>query len=206
MSGRDLKRLAPAADAVERSRASAERLREAALDEGLVDVAIGALPSPVGELQVAVTRRGLAYIAYDDEDRDALVARYVGELSPRVVRSPRATDHARRELEEYFAGSRTAFDLELDRRLMHPFARAVLAATSKVGYGELATYGEIAKRIGRPSAARAVGAALGSNPIPIVVPCHRIVGAGGKLTGYAGGLHRKETLLRLEGSLPPVLL
>ena len=205
MSGRDLRGLVPAG-ADDRARAAAERLRDRALDDGLVDVAVGIMDGPVGELQVAVTGRGLVYVAYDDEDREALVARYASDLSPRIIRSARGTDAVRRELEEYFAGSRTDFDLALDRRLMHPFARKVLAATARVGYGELATYGDIARRIGRPSAARAVGAALGSNPIPIVVPCHRIVGAGGKLTGYAGGLDRKEVLLRLEGSLPPTLV
>ena len=205
MSGRNLRGLVPPG-AEDRARAAAERVRERALDDGLVDVAVGIMDGPVGELQVAVTGRGLVYVAYDDEDREALVARYASDLSPRIVRSARGTDAVRRELGEYFAGTRTDFDLALDRRLMHPFARKVLAATARVGYGELATYGEIARRIGRPSAARAVGAALGSNPIPIVVPCHRIVGAGGKLTGYAGGLDRKEVLLRLEGSLPPTLV
>ena len=206
VSGRDLRRLASPATAVERARAAAERVRERALDDGLVDVAVGLVDGPVGELQVAVTGRGLVYVAYDDEDREALVARYAGALSPRIVRSARATDEVRRELTEYFAGTRTAFELSVDRRLMHPFARKVLAATSRVGYGELATYGQIATRIGHPSAARAVGAALGSNPVPIVVPCHRIVGAGGRLTGYAGGIDRKEILLQLEGALPPRLV
>jgi len=206
VSGRDLRRLASPATADERARAAADHVRERALDDGLVDVAVGLVDGPVGELQVAVTGRGLVYVAYDDEDREELVARYAGALSPRIVRSARATDEVRRELTEYFAGTRTAFDLTVDRRLMHPFARTVLAATSRVGYGELATYGQIATRIGHPSAARAVGAALGSNPVPIVVPCHRIVGAGGRLTGYAGGLDRKETLLRLEGALPPRLV
>jgi methylated-DNA-[protein]-cysteine S-methyltransferase len=111
------------------------------------------------------------------------------------------TDEARRQLEQYFGGDRRRFEITVDRSLIGPFAKKVLQATSEVGYGELATYGDIAGRIDRPKAARAVGSALGSNPIPIVIPCHRIVGAGGKLTGYAGGLPRKETLLRLEGSL-----
>jgi methylated-DNA-[protein]-cysteine S-methyltransferase len=111
------------------------------------------------------------------------------------------TDEARHELEQYFAGDRRRFEVTVDRSLIGPFAQKVLQATSGVGYGELSTYGDIAARIDRPNAARAVGSALGSNPIPIVIPCHRIVGANGKLTGYAGGLNRKETLLRLEGSL-----
>jgi methylated-DNA-[protein]-cysteine S-methyltransferase len=187
------------------SREAAARFREAAAEDGLVDVAIATMPSPVGELLVAVTGRGLAAVAFDDDYRDEVLERIATELSPRVVESPRGTDDTRHELEEYFSGSRERFDLRLDRRLMHPFAKEVLAATARVPFGEVTTYGEIATTIGRPTAARAVGAALGSNPIPIVVPCHRVIGAGGKLTGYAGGLHRKEYLLELEGSIAPRL-
>jgi methylated-DNA-[protein]-cysteine S-methyltransferase len=134
-------------------------------------------------------------------DRDRLMARFARELSPRVVAAARATDDVRRELDEYFGGARRRFDLPIDRRLMSRFMRDVLGATSRVTFGHLATYGEIAVRIGHPSSARAVGAALGANPIPIVIPCHRVVGANGKLTGYGGGLPRKEALLRLEGAL-----
>jgi methylated-DNA-[protein]-cysteine S-methyltransferase len=179
------------------------RLHERASSEGLLDVAYAEVESPVGTLLVATTRRGLAAVEFEDGRIDRLLARLARELSPRVLRSAAATDEARRELDEYFEGRRARFDLRLDRRLMHPFAKEVLAATARVPYGEVATYGEIAKRIGHPGSARAVGAALGSNPIAIVVPCHRIVGAGGKLTGYAGGLPRKEFLLTLEGSLLP---
>ena len=189
------------ADAERRSRAAAERFRASASDAGLVDVAVGTLDSPVGELFVAVTPRGLASIAFEGIDRDVLLGRLARELSPRVVAAARATDDVRRELDEYFRGARRRFDLTLDRRLMSRFMRDVLGVTSRVGFGRLATYGEIAGTIGRPNAARAVGAALGANPIPIVVPCHRVVGANGKLTGYGGGLPRKEFLLRLEGSL-----
>jgi methylated-DNA-[protein]-cysteine S-methyltransferase len=190
-----------ATEAAARSRAAAERFREAAQADGLVDVAVATVDSPVGELFVAVTPRGVATIAFDGEDRDALLDRLARELSPRVVTAARATDDVRRELDEYFGGARRRFDLRLDRRLMSPFMRDVLGATSRVSFGHLATYGEIADRIGRPKASRAVGAALGANPIPIVIPCHRVVGANGKLTGYGGGLPRKELLLRLEGSL-----
>jgi len=190
-----------AADAERRSRDAAARLRDVALDEGLVDVAVGTVDSPVGPLFVAVTPQGLASIAFEGVDQDALMARFARELSPRVIAAAGATDDVRRELDEYFEGARRSFDLPLDRRLMSRFMRDVLGATSRVSFGHLATYGEIAQRIGRPSAARAVGAALGANPIPIVVPCHRVVGANGKLTGYGGGLPRKELLLRLEGSL-----
>jgi methylated-DNA-[protein]-cysteine S-methyltransferase len=201
MKPNDLKRLAPARDAAIASQAAAARLADRAAAEELVDVAIATMSSPVGELLVAVTPRGLAAIAFDDEYRDRVVARLAREVSPRVLEVAAPTDEARRELEEYFRGQRHRFGLTLDRRLMGPFAEKVLRAASRVGFGELATYGEIAVRIDRPHAARAVGRALGSNPIPIVVPCHRIVGADGSLTGYAGGMTRKETLLRLEGSL-----
>jgi len=197
----DLKRLFPARDAVIASRRAAERVADLAVAEGLVDVGLATMDSPIGELLVAVTPRGLVAIAFDDEYRDRVVARLARELSPRVMEAAAPTDEARFELEEYFRGERHRFDLHLDRRLIGPFAWKVLRATSRVGFGELATYGDIAARIDRPHAARAVGRALGSNPIPIVLPCHRIVGATGSLTGYAGGLARKETLLRFEGSL-----
>jgi methylated-DNA-[protein]-cysteine S-methyltransferase len=120
-------------------------------------------------------------------------------MSPRVVPSARATDDVRRQLGEYFGGTRRRFEVGIDHRLMSPFVRKVMAETARVPYGEVSTYGAVAKGIHHPEAARAVGAALGQNPIPIVLPCHRIIGASGNLTGYAGGLHRKEFLLRLEG-------
>ena len=198
----ELARLAGSkAEAERRAAASAPWFAEAAWQEGLIDVALADLDSPIGRLTVAVTPRGLARIVFESEDLDEELERLAHVLSPRVLVAARAADDVRRELDEYFGGARRRFDLKLDRRLMTPFAREVLAATARVGFGHLATYGEIASRIGRPKAARAVGAALGSNPIPIVVPCHRVVGAGGRLTGYAGGLPRKEALLRLEGSL-----
>jgi methylated-DNA-[protein]-cysteine S-methyltransferase len=201
MKPNDLKRLAPARRAADDSRLAAARLADRATAEGLVDVALATMDSPVGELLVAVTPKGLVAIAFDDDNLERVVARLAREVSPRVMEAAAPTDEARHELEEYFGGQRNRFDLSLDRRLMGPFAQKVLRATSRVGFGELATYGDIAARIDRPHAARAVGRALGSNPIPIVVPCHRIVGADGSLTGYAGGMSRKETLLRLEGSV-----
>jgi methylated-DNA-[protein]-cysteine S-methyltransferase len=200
MSTNDLKRLAPASD--EGARRASEALVQRATDDGLVDVALATMDSPVGELLVAVTRKGLVTVAFDDDPRDEVVERLARKVSPRVLEAAGPTDEARRELEEYFDARRQAFDLGIDRRLIGEFAWSVLRATSRVGFGELATYGQIAGRIRRPKAARAVGRALGSNPIPIVIPCHRVVGAGGSLTGYAGGLPRKQTLLRLEGSLP----
>jgi methylated-DNA-[protein]-cysteine S-methyltransferase len=201
MSTNELKRLAPHADAASGARRAAGPLADRAVAERLVDVALATMDSPIGELLVAVTPKGLVAIAFDDAFRERVVGRLAREVSPRVMEAAAPTDEARHELDEYFRKQRHRFDVRLDRRLIGPFARKVLGATSLVGYGELATYGEIAARIDRPHAARAVGRALGSNPIPIVLPCHRVVGADGSLTGYAGGTSRKETLLRLEGSL-----
>jgi len=180
----------------------AARLPDLAEHHGLLDVAIGELDSPIGELMVAVTPAGLACVAFEDEDRGELLARFTRELSPRILGSARATDGARRELDEYFTGRRTRFDLRVDRRLIGDFAWEVLRATRRVGFGRITTYGALAERVGRPRAARAVGNALGANPIPIVIPCHRVLRAGGEVGGYAGGPSRKRELLRLEGSLP----
>jgi methylated-DNA-[protein]-cysteine S-methyltransferase len=200
MKTNDLKRLATAAEAERRSRTAAAALSERAVRDHLVDVAVATMDSPIGELLVAVTPKGLAYVAFQDEDRDELFARFARRLSPRIMEVAGPTDEARRELEEYFRRERTHFELKVDRRLIGDFAWDVLRATRRVPFGRTATYGEVAATIGRPKAARAVGGALGSNPIPIVIPCHRVVGVGGKLTGYAGGLPRKELLLELEGS------
>jgi methylated-DNA-[protein]-cysteine S-methyltransferase len=200
MKTNDLKRLVTAAEAERRSRKAASTLGELAVGDHLVDVAVATMDSPVGELLVAVTPRGLACVSYQDEDRDELFALFARRLSPRILEVAGPTDEARRELEQYFRGERTRFELKVDRRLIGDFAWDVLRATSKVPFGRTATYGEVAATLGRPKAARAVGGALGSNPIPIVIPCHRVVGAGGKLTGYAGGLPRKELLLELEGA------
>jgi methylated-DNA-[protein]-cysteine S-methyltransferase len=201
MNANDLKRLAPAAGSASKARLATGALTDRAAGEGLVDVAVATMDSPIGELFVAVTPRGLVSIAFEDEHRNNVLERLTREVSPRVLEAAAPTDETRRELEEYFRAERRRFDVRIDRRLIGDFAWSVLRATSRVRFGELATYGQIAERIDRPKAARAVGRALGSNPIPIVIPCHRVVGAGGSLTGYAGGLPRKQVLLRLEGSL-----
>lgn len=195
----DLKRLAAGAE--DRSQSAAAGLSDLAASNDLLDVAVGTLDSPVGELLIAVTPRGLARVAFEDDARGRVFERIARELSPRILRSSRATDAWRRELEEYFASGRTRFALPVDRRLIHGIARDVLRRTARIPFGQTSTYGEIAREIGRPSAARAVGRSLGSNPIPIVIPCHRVVGASGRLTGYAGGLDRKVKLLELEGVL-----
>ena len=176
------------------------RFRRAAADEGLLDVAYELHDSPIGRLFVAVTDRGLCEIHYD-ADPDAEVERLARLFGTRVLRSPRPTDQARRQLDEYFAGERRRFDLPVDLRLAREFGRTVLEELARVPYGELTTYGTLAKKAGRPRAARAVGTVMNRNPVPIVLPCHRVVGSTGALTGYAGGLDRKRTLLELEGAI-----
>lgn len=173
------------------------RFREAAADRGLLDVAYDLADSPIGPLVVAVTEHGLCRISFDVEpEREIeILARTHGA---RVLRSPGPLASVRRELEEYFEGHRRVFDLAVDIARLAPFQRLVLTELARVPYGETATYGALAARIGKPRAARAVGGALNRNPIPIVLPCHRVVGASGSLVGYAGGLERKQTLLELE--------
>jgi methylated-DNA-[protein]-cysteine S-methyltransferase len=155
--------------------------------------------SPVGPLFVAASDRGLAAISYET-DPDAQLDRLAQIAGPRVLRSPRAVDVARRELDEYFAGRRRDFDLALDLRALPPFTLEVLRELARVPYGETTTYGALAAKVGRPRAARAVGTVMNRNRIPIVLPCHRVVGSTGDLTGYAGGLDRKVALLELEGA------
>ncbi|MEA2179473.1 MAG: methylated-DNA-[protein]-cysteine S-methyltransferase [Solirubrobacteraceae bacterium] len=167
------------------------------------DVAYAVVDSPIGPMLAARTARGLACLAYEDlhGGTDALLERLAAELSPRILHAPSKLDAVRRELDEYFAGTRTAFELELDFALMKPFARKILAATARIPFGTTSTYGDVAAEAGSPGAARAAGGALGSNPIPIVVPCHRVLARNGTLHGYTGGLHRKQRLLELEGVL-----
>jgi methylated-DNA-[protein]-cysteine S-methyltransferase len=178
------------------------RFRDAAAAEGLLDVAYELHDTPVGRLLVAVTDHGLCEISYD-ADPDAEAERLARAFGSRVLRSPRPTDEARRQLDEYFAGKRREFELEVDLRPTREFAHTVLDELAHVPYGEVTTYGALAARAGRPRAARAVGTVMNRNPVPIVLPCHRVVGATGSLVGYGGGLDRKRTLLELEGALPP---
>jgi methylated-DNA-[protein]-cysteine S-methyltransferase len=176
-----------------------ERFRAAAAAAQLLDVAYDVLPeTPLGPLLVGVTDRGVCRISFDPEPEHhlELLARVFG---PRVLRSARPVDRLRRELDEYFEGRRREFDIEPDVRGVTPYYRQVLHELANVAYGETTTYGALAARTGNPRAARAVGTVMNRNPIPIVLPCHRVVGSSGSLTGYAGGLDRKEHLLRLEG-------
>jgi methylated-DNA-[protein]-cysteine S-methyltransferase len=168
------------------------RFRTAALAEGLVDVRYDVVDSPLGELLVAATDRGLCRVSYVVDDGESLVRTFGG----RILRLP--LDEVRRELDEYFEGGRTAFDLPLDLRVA-PFPEQVLRELGRVPYGATTTYGALAASVGRPRAARAIGTVMNRNPLPIVLPCHRVVGANGALTGYAGGLDRKRALLTLEG-------
>jgi methylated-DNA-[protein]-cysteine S-methyltransferase len=176
-----------------------ERFRAAAASERLLDVAYDLVDSPLGPLLVAASERGVCRIAFDAEPEreEERLARLFGT---RVLRSPRAVERARRELEEYFEGRRRTFDVPVDLAPAGDFQRTVLARLAEVPYGAVTTYGELALRSGRPRAARAVGTAMNRNPLPIVLPCHRVVGASGKLVGYAGGLERKVALLELEGA------
>jgi methylated-DNA-[protein]-cysteine S-methyltransferase len=168
--------------------------------EGLVDVAYAEVDSPVGTLLIAETRRGLVRVAYDGHHPHEQVLQELAEdVSPRVMESPARLDRARRQLEEYFEGRRTQFELPLDWRLTHGFGRRVLEQTASIPYGRVSTYKTVAGQSGSPRAARAAGNALGANPIAIVVPCHRVLHTGGGLGGYGGGLDRKEFLLKLEG-------
>jgi methylated-DNA-[protein]-cysteine S-methyltransferase len=165
------------------------------------DVSYAFVDSPVGTMIAAGTERGLACLGYEDlhGGADPLLERIAAEISPRVLLAPAKLDRVRRELDEYFAGTRQDFDLELDLTLARPFARKILAATARIPFGSTSTYGAVAAEAGSPGAARAAGGALGSNPIPIVVPCHRVLARNGTLHGYTGGLHRKQQLLELEG-------
>ena len=186
---------APAFDAARFRDALARRAAEA----GTLDVAVGTLDSPLGELTIAVTPRGLARLSYPHEDLEAQLGELAERISPRVLVAPERTDAVRRQLDDYFSGRRRAFEVPIDWRLVRGFAGSVLRATARIPFGGVTTYRDIAAEAGSPNAYRAAGNALGSNPIPIVVPCHRVLHAGGGLGGYTGGMERKRYLLRLEG-------
>jgi methylated-DNA-[protein]-cysteine S-methyltransferase len=181
-------------------------LAERAEEEGLIDVAFASVDSPLGPLTVAATPRGVVRIAYDSfRPREEVLADLAKRLSPRVLEAPARLDPVRRELEEYFDGRRRSFSVPLDWSLTKGFFRAVLEQTARIGFGEVSTYAGVAKGAGSPRAVRAAGNALGSNPMPVVVPCHRVLHSGGGLGGYTGGVERKEYLLQLEGVLPEAL-
>src|SRR5205085_4662842 len=167
--------------------------------EGLLDVAYTHADSPVGSLLLAATPRGLACISYSGfRSEDETLERLAARLSPRMIEAPARLDDARRQLDEYFSGRLAEFSLPIDWSLVGDFGRRVLGRTAEIPYGSVSTYGDVARAIGSPRAARATGNALGANPMPIVVPCHRVLRSGGALGGYGGGVERKKQLLALE--------
>jgi methylated-DNA-[protein]-cysteine S-methyltransferase len=187
----------------ESAESAARRLADRAVAEGLADVTYGWADSPFGSLLVAATPRGLVRLAYEHEQHEHVLEEIAEFISPRVLEAPGRLEQIRRELEEYFVGRRHRFEVPVDWALVNEgFPRRVLRATARVPYGGVTTYGDVARRAGSPRAARAAGNALGSNPIPIVVPCHRVIRSGGELGGYGGGgPERKAFLLRLEGAV-----
>ena len=167
--------------------------------EGLVDVAYAVADSPIGRLLVAATDAGLVRLAFEREDDDAILQDLATRIAPRVVASPKRLDEVRRELDEYFEGRRDHFEVPLDWRLSSGFRKTVLEhLCADVPYGRTVSYLELATIVGNPKASRAVGTAMATNPIPIVVPCHRVLRTGGSLGGYGGGLETKVKLLALE--------
>ena len=175
-----------------------ERFRASAAAEGLLDVAYASADSPFGPLLLAQTPRGLVRVGLPNQDPDGLLEELAGKVSPRVVEAPAQLDPARRELDRYFAGELRSFELPVDFSLSRGFRRRVLQGIAAIPYGETRTYTEMASGAGNPRAVRAAGSACGSNPTPLVVPCHRVLRLSGGLGGYAGGVAMKESLLALE--------
>jgi methylated-DNA-[protein]-cysteine S-methyltransferase len=174
------------------------RLAARAEAEGLLDVAYRTLDTPVGSLLLAATDRGLVRVAYEIQGHDQALESLAARVSPRILNAPARLDTASREIDEYFAGRRTEFDLPLDFSLAHGFRRTVLSHLPEIGYGNTASYAAVAALAGSPRAFRAVGTACAANPLPVVVPCHRVIRSDGSLSGYAGGPAAKQALLALE--------
>lgn len=178
------------------------KLEQRATEAGLLDVAFRTIDSPVGPLLLAATPLGLVRVAYQREGHDAVLQALASKISPRILAAPRRLDEAAGQVEEYFAGRRTTFDLALDLRLSAGFRRTVLGHLAAISYGHTESYAEVAAATGHPGAVRAVGSACATNPLPVVVPCHRVVRSDGSLGGYLGGLEVKRTLLELEAARP----
>jgi methylated-DNA-[protein]-cysteine S-methyltransferase len=176
------------------------RLERAAEADGLLDIAYTTVDSPVGPLLLAATPQGLVRVAYDVEDHDRVLDALARRLSPRVLRAPGRLATAARELDEYFGGRRREFDLPLDMSLSTGFRQLVQRHLPEIGYGQTRTYGQVAALVGNPRAVRAVGTACATNPLPVVVPCHRVLKADGTPGGYVGGQEAKVTLLTLEAA------
>ena len=167
-------------------------------EEGLLDVAYRTLDTPVGSLLLAATPSGLVRVAYQREDHEAVLDRLADKVSPRILHAPARLDEAARQLEEYFDRRRTQFDLPVDLRLSGGFRRSVLTYLPAIGYGQTASYQSVAAAVHNPKAVRAVGTACATNPLPLVIPCHRVVRSGGQLGGYVGGPDIKHQLLDME--------
>jgi methylated-DNA-[protein]-cysteine S-methyltransferase len=182
---------------------AARRLSGRIAAEGLADVSYTPADSPFGTLLLAGTKRGLVRLAFPEEDLDTMLERLARTISPRIVQAAAPFDRTRLELEEYFSGRRRQFELDLDWALVKGFGRRVLDTTREIPYGGVLSYAEVAAEAGSPRGSRAAGNALGSNPIPIVIPCHRVLRSGGALGGYGGGIERKRWLLELEGAIAP---
>ena len=176
------------------------RLAAAAQRDGILDVAYRTIDSPVGPLLLAATEAGLVRIAYASEDHDAVLQALADRISPRVLNAPARLDGAAHELDEYFAGQRRGFDLPLDWRLSAGFRRAVLSHLSEIGYGQTASYAAVATLAGNPKAVRAAATACATNPLPLVVPCHRVIYSDGRIGRYLGGPEAKRALLLLEAA------
>ncbi|MFC4904462.1 methylated-DNA--[protein]-cysteine S-methyltransferase [Kocuria oceani] len=176
------------------------RLEDAAAAAGVLDVAYTTLETPVGTLLLAATERGLARVAYAREDHEQVLADLADRLGPRILHAPARLEPAAQQLREYFAGTRTRFELPLDRSLSRGFRRLVQEHLPEIDYGSTQSYGAVARSVGRPQAVRAVGTACATNPLPVVVPCHRVLRGDGGLGGYIGGLEAKQALLELEAA------
>ena len=181
--------------------ALASAIAERGAGDGLVEVAFTTVETPIGELLLASTDEGLVRVGWSADDRDWILEGLAASIGPRILELPARLDDVRRQLDEYFEGERRQFDLELDWRLSGGFVRKVLEATWAIPFGQTRSYSEMATAAGSPRAFRAAGSALGANPIPVIVPCHRVLRSGGALGGYGGGLPVKRQLLELEGAL-----
>jgi methylated-DNA-[protein]-cysteine S-methyltransferase len=188
-----------------KTEATIDRFKARAAEEGLLDVAYTTADSPFGPLLLAQTKRGLVRVGLPNQDSDELLVDLADRVSPRVLEAPAQLDEVRHELDLYFDGKLDRFDLPLDWQLSGGFRQRVLRAINRIPYGQTRSYTEMARKAGNERAVRAAGTACGSNPIPLVVPCHRVLRTGGALGGYGGGLPMKQRLLELEGVLegPP---
>ncbi len=176
------------------------RLEQTAQRDGILDVAFDIRDTPVGGLLLAATEAGLVRVAYAGEDHDGVLATLAAAVSPRILRAPHRVEGAARQIDEYFAGTRTHFDIPLDFRLSHGFRRDVLSHLTGIAYGQTESYAQVARAVGSPRAVRAVGSACATNPLPVVVPCHRVVRSDGTVGGYVGGPEAKRILLTLESA------